>query len=260
MAPIENAQPSLFHIERISQYVALTPASLATPLPSICASIFSPLLLSYFAPARGIVLAYQNTELSDSPPASRRTLPRPSRREEREEDAEEGTELLCNIIDEYSAAFLWATADLLVWRPEKHVWIEGRITHQAMSHISLSYLNAFSMSIMRQHLPEGWTWHQPHNKNRQTNGDEASVGTEGFWCDAGGMPVDGVLKARIRDWGFGSSGKGKSFVKVEGSLVSEDAEKAKENAGKGNERKKAKGVLRRTEQNGERAGEAMDVD
>ncbi|KAF2120670.1 hypothetical protein BDV96DRAFT_565311 [Lophiotrema nucula] len=270
MAPIASEQSSLLHIERIAQYISLPPACLATPLPSVCASVFSPLLLSYCPPARGIVLAYQNVQLTDSPPRtaaqiaqiqkekSRKRKRREERHYESASDSDsgadnangEGNVMLGKVIDEYSGVFLWATADLLVWRPEKGVWIEGKVMHQSSSHITLSYLNTFSVSVLKQHLPAGYAFSSYSNTQAQRRGGAEEVGdAEGFWCDDDGMPLEDVVSVRIRDFGFGSGGKGKGFVRVEGSMVSEEEEKRREGAGKDKAARKAgRAALKRAEQ------------
>ncbi|KAF2260814.1 hypothetical protein CC78DRAFT_522718 [Lojkania enalia] len=232
MAPIEEEQPSLLHIERISQYVSIPPSTLATPLPSLCASILSPLLLSYYAPARGIVLAYENQE----------------REEEPVYEDKGGHELLLKVIDEYSAAFLWATADFLIWRPRTNAWIEGRVTHQSSSHITLSHLNAFPVSVLNAQLPRDWEWCTEAGGRKDKDKDT----TEGYWVDGDGLPVQDVLRVRVREWDFSAKMGGRGFVKVEGSLLREGEDKApeKQERGKGS-KKKAKRELRNSQRNGE---------
>jgi DNA-directed RNA polymerase I subunit RPA43 len=277
MAPIQSSDSSLFHLEQISQYVSLPPSALNAPLPAICACIFSPLLLSYYPPARGIVLAYQNVQLSDAPrttsttttsPKSKRRResqpqlqPRPnthweSGSEDEDDEEDEGEELLLRVVDEYSAPFLWATADLLVWRPAKNVWIEGRIVHQSSTHITLSHLNTFPISILKTNMPEGWEWHGNASTGEYKKGNRSD---EGYWADADGMPVEDQLRVRIRDWDGRMDGKGtgKGFLRIVGSLVSEETEKALEIRRK---EKRAKKSLQRRQEVTELDGEAMEVE
>ncbi|KAF1995905.1 hypothetical protein P154DRAFT_331490 [Amniculicola lignicola CBS 123094] len=224
MAPIaESTESSLFHLTKITQYIALPPSGLANPLPAACASIISPLLLTYYPPARGIVLAYQNVKLSSSPPQA----PKPSRHSTHtappteDESIIQGGELLSAIIDEYSAVYFWVTADLLVWRPEKNAWIEGRVTHQSSSHITLSHLNSFNISVLATSLPRDWTftfpashtkaaWKRAGASGKQVLGDE-----EGYWVDGEGSLVEETLRLRITDWEFRRGG-GKGVLRVEG--------------------------------------------
>ncbi|KAL6708402.1 hypothetical protein ACN47E_002665 [Coniothyrium glycines] len=261
MAPVQADSASLLHIERISQYVSLPPSSLATPLPALCASIFSPLLLSYFPPARGIVLAYTDVTLSASPPAPQ---PHPQPSSPRAPSRAPPPVLLLRHVDEYSAPFLWATADLLIWRPRRNAHIAARITHQSNTHISLSYLNAFPVSVLREQLPPAWAWHA---SSAATPGSTGAVkkGWDGRLSDEGGWWVDGEGEAvrngrevvvRIRDFDgrMDGKGRGKGFLRVDGSLLSEEEERAREGGkGKGKERASGKtGVLKRS-------GEVVEV-
>ncbi|KAF2008280.1 hypothetical protein BU24DRAFT_469094 [Aaosphaeria arxii CBS 175.79] len=110
----------------IAQYVALPPLALSSPLPALCASIFSPLLLSYYPPARGIVLSYLNVQLSEEPLKPRSSK---SSKHSASTSASSTAPLLMRMVDECSSPFTWATAGLLIWRPAKNAWIEGRITY-----------------------------------------------------------------------------------------------------------------------------------
>lgn len=241
MAPLPSSDAySLLHIERISQYVSLSPASLNDPLPSLCASIFSPLLLSYFPPARGIVLAYEDVSLSSKPPSSNNNAATSS---------DDGEVLLLRHVDEYTAPFLWATASFLIWRPVPNALISGRITHQSRTHITLSHLNTFPVSVTRDYLPESWTWHA-ESEGRVKKGWDGRVSDEGGWWVDGGKKVEGELEVRIRDFDGRLDGKarGKGFLRVEGSLIGAEVEKERAKKGKG--KAKANGVLR-TQRRGE---------
>lgn len=254
MAP-KAAETTLLHIERISQYVSLSPASLADPHPAICASIFSPLLLSYFPPARGIVLAYEDVELSDRAPAKGSTI--------QSGHHHQGEGLLLRQVDEYTAPFVWATASLLIFRPERDAQISGVITHQSRTHITLSHLNTFPVSITSEHFPDGWTYHA-ESANRMSKGWDGRISDEGgWWVDEAGEKVEGVLEGvRIRDFEgrMDGRGKGRGVLRIEGSLVGKKEERARgvQKGGKGKAKAKAKtiGVLK---QSGSQ-GEAIEVE
>lgn len=222
MAPIPTADSEFLYTERISQYVSLPPAALATPLPALCASVFSPLLLSYFPPARGIILAYEDVTLSSSPHST--------------EDHSEP--VMLRHIDEYSSPFLWATATFLIWRPQHNKWITGRITHQSKTHITLSYLNIFPVSVLSTHLPPSWTFEQT-----QTGTDSYHTSDEGgVWVGEDGE-IAGDLRVRLLDFDGRTDGKAKGKgMRLEGSLLSEQDEKRKEKEkGKG---KAKRGILK----------------
>ncbi|KAJ4350668.1 hypothetical protein N0V95_004516 [Ascochyta clinopodiicola] len=231
MAPIPNEDSPLLHSERISQFVALPPAALASPLPALCASILSPLLLSYFAPAHGVVLAYEDVALSSTPPAS--STPAASQ-------STTGNEtVMLRHIDEYASPFLWVTATFLIWRPRRGNFISGRVTQQSKTHLTLSYLNLFPISILATHLPQGWTFvakEAAAGKGREEGG---------VWTDQDGEEVRGDLRVRLLDFDARSDGKAKGKgVRLEGSLVSEGEEKRREKEeGKGKAKAK-RGILK----------------
>jgi DNA-directed RNA polymerase I subunit RPA43 len=259
MAPILGSDDySLLHMERISQYISLPPSCLSNPLPAVCASIFSPLLLSYYPPARGIVLAYEDVQLSDLPPVSAEEKARlaqekrksKSRHRHEESDTDEDEDeadakpkpLLLHIHNEYSAPFLWATATFLVWRPATGSWISARVTQQASTHLTLSHLNSFPISILRQHLPNGWTW-TPSNSSYNSGGG----GDEGWWTNEDGMPIEDVLRVRIRDFEgrMDGKGQGRGGLKIDGSLVTEEEEQTRGKEGEGDKRKRREGRVKK---------------
>ncbi|KAF1841093.1 uncharacterized protein K460DRAFT_371087, partial [Cucurbitaria berberidis CBS 394.84] len=279
MAPVQDDDYSLLHTERISQYVSLSPASLSTPLPALCAAVFSPLLLSYFAPARGIVLAYEDVKLSGAPPSSQsqasktksksKSRSQPERSQQREEDEDDDEDappeaLLLRHVDEYMAPYLWATATFLVWRPQRNAFITGRITHQSKTHITLAHLNTFPVSILKEHLPAAWSWHSEEAGKMKKGWDGRIADEGGWWVDGEGEKVQegSELKVRIRDFDgrMDGRGKGKGFLRIEGSLLSEAEEKAKaQKGGKGKQKANA-GVLRTQQQRGAQInGEVMEI-
>ncbi|KAF2202154.1 hypothetical protein GQ43DRAFT_439953 [Delitschia confertaspora ATCC 74209] len=279
MAPESSETQSLLHIETISQYVALPPSTLATPHTSLCASLFSPLLLTYYPPVRGIVLSYSNVKLSFSPnspsiPSTSKSKSNratsPTSDDDEEDEEEESEELLLKVVDEYSAVFTWATASFLVLRPEKNVWISGLISSQSESHIQISYLNAFSVSILRKDLPSDWEWVSDYTTTETAEGqqkwkEDGAVGGSGngYFVNGEGEAVEGVLRVRIRDFDLrAKSGVSKGVLRIEGSLLKEEEETSRL-AGDSAERrqskkkqKKQKGTLR---EEGPAEGDAMEI-
>ncbi|KAF2255996.1 hypothetical protein BU26DRAFT_598798 [Trematosphaeria pertusa] len=282
MAPIETTHDdySLLHIERISLYVPLPPASLNSPLPAICASVFSPLLLTYYPAVKGVVLAYEDVQLSDEPPraststststqqakssSSRKSRHHHAAAAHQDATASEDSDdnlLLLQQIDEYASPFLWATASLLVFRPAPHAWIPCVLTHASASHVTLAHLNTFPISILHASLPASWTWHQ-EAANRNKKGWDGRISDEGgWWVDGDGekVHVGREVRCRIRDWDARGGAKGKGFLRVEASLLGEGEEreqmrgavemgaarkgKSAMRSGAGAERRNAQGVV-----------------
>lgn len=240
------------------------------------------------------MLAWQDVELSDAPPVSQsqqiQTKPstsnkrsqkasqRPANAEsdisesEAEDGEEQGKPLLLKVVDEYSAPFVWATATLLVFRPRKNAWIEARVTSQTATHITLSYLNAFSISVLRNHMPNHWSWCDPSTGSfSMTGGRSEGLGGEGYWMDAEGMPVGQTLRLRIRDWDARFEGKGgRGFLRIEGSLLEEAEEREatqRREGERGTTKPRTKSVLKASssrsvggQESGRSNSEAMEVD
>ncbi|KAF2091321.1 hypothetical protein K490DRAFT_24187, partial [Saccharata proteae CBS 121410] len=124
-----------------SFYVPLSSVGQRYPLESICAEHLSPLLLTYYAPLKGVLLSYSNVRLSDSPRGSQ---PKPP--------------VLAKSVDEYAVSFVWVMADFIVLRPAKGVELDGRVNLVNESHMGLLIWNLFNASIDRKSLPKDWSW------------------------------------------------------------------------------------------------------
>src|SRR5271163_600054 len=96
---LDNTTQSPFHSVRLSLYVPLSAISLspATALASLQAEHLSPLLLTYYAPARGIVLAFTDTVLSS-------TRPQPSNPPPESASSQPSTSILAKCADEYGVS------------------------------------------------------------------------------------------------------------------------------------------------------------
>lgn len=146
-------------------------------------------------------------------------------------------------VDEYTAPFVWATASFLVFRPARGAVIAGAVEHQAKTHITLSYLNTFPITITKDFLPEDWTFNAGDASTSTTSRIGASVKSAtmarraGFWMNELGEKIEGVVEGvRIRDYDgrMDGRGKGKGVLRIEGSLCSVEEEQRKKNAvGKG---------------------------
>ncbi|KAL5391266.1 hypothetical protein PMIN02_006620 [Paraphaeosphaeria minitans] len=242
MAPIHVSEENLLHVTRISQYVPLPPTSLHAALPALSAEVFSPLLLTYYPPAKGIILAYENVSLSAQPPKT--SIHKSSRKhassapdsddEERRAEAEEGI-VLTRCVDEYMAPYVWATASLLVWRPAPNAYLDATLTHQAGTHITLAHLNTFAITVMKEHLPADWTWNAAQ-AGKKTKGFDGRIADEGGWWMDGELnevKKGTSMRVRVREWDV-RGGKGKGVLRVDGSLLrlEEESVRAAKKAGK----------------------------
>lgn len=240
MAPLQPSVSSPLYIERVSQYVPLPPTSLNAPLPAICTEVFSPLLLNYYAPVQGVVLAYEDVKLSSKPPQTQAPSSQKSHKSSRKQEPataetpEEGGAVLLNCIDEYMAPHVWATASLLVWRPAPNSYLSATLTHQSATHVTLAHLNTFAISILKEHLPRDWMWYSAE-ANRKTKGWDGKISDEGgWWVDGDEKKVEKgrEFQVRVKEWDV-RGGKGRGHLKIDGSLLSVEEEKSKAEKAKG---------------------------
>ncbi|KAJ9657744.1 hypothetical protein H2201_008057 [Coniosporium apollinis] len=236
-------EDSPFVHQTTSLYLPLSPITYASPIPGLCAEHLSPLLLTYYPPLHGVVLSYANVRLSTERPSTSH----PPDRTDTEEP------VLAHSIDEYGASFVWATADFVVLRPRRGVWLEGYVNLLNESYLGLVVYNLFSASVHRNRLPRDWQWVEDASgggerqalagaeegdgegeeegakdadgdvKMRRSHGRGRQA--EGYYLNGEGEKVDGLIRFRIRDFESGVGEGEKGFLSIEGTMLSEEEEK-----------------------------------
>ncbi|KAJ4296747.1 hypothetical protein N0V90_006795 [Kalmusia sp. IMI 367209] len=168
--------------------------------------VFSPLLLNYYPPVNGVVLAYEDVKLSSKPPqiTSSHKSHKSSRRRDDEANGEQDEEdvVLLTCVDEYAAPYVWATASLLIWRPAPNTYLSATLTHQSATHVTLAHLNTFAISILKESLPSDWTWNAAE-ANRKKKGWDGKIADEGGWWVDGEDEVvkkGKEFKVRVKEW------------------------------------------------------------
>lgn len=208
---LPGASDSPFFVQTTSFYLPLSPIAQATPLEGLCAEHLSPLILTYYHPLKGLVLTYDNARLSDRPNST----------------GGSSAPVLAKAIAEYAVSFTYLTADFLLFKAQKGIWIEGYINVQNESHIGLVCYNMFNASIDRRRLPSDWQWvgDKVNKSGPRTNGTSSFQRQdegEGYFVDNNGNPVDGLLKFCIRDFdNTPAMGKDKGIMSIEGTLLDE---------------------------------------
>ncbi|EOD48048.1 putative dna-dependent rna polymerase i subunit a43 protein [Neofusicoccum parvum UCRNP2] len=214
---VDDSNASPFYLRTASLYLPLAAIGQAYALEAICAEHLSPLLLTYYPPLKGVVLSYHNPRLSEGPGG-----------------VSSGDRVLARSVNEFAASFVWATADFVLLRPRKGMWVDGNVNLQTESHLGLVCWNLFSASIDRRRLPDDWTWVEAGDAAAAETEDDAELEdaavaattAQGHFVDAQGKRVGGVISFRIRD--FETSPRTQSdrgFITIEGSLLPEDKEK-----------------------------------
>lgn len=213
-----------FFTQTTSLYLSLSPVGQRNPLEGLCAEHLSPLLLTYYPPLKGIILAYSNPRLSNAPPQS--------------STSEAESPIYSRIVDEFAVTYVWLTADFTVLKAARRAKIEGHVTVQSPNHIGLVCWNLFSASIERKRLPKSWRWSgrsiaqsrqaRRGSANSQYQQDDA----DGYFINERGEKVEGVVEFRLQDFDISQeTGKEKGFTSIEGTMLSEKEERAMGKAG-----------------------------
>lgn len=201
-----------------SFYLSLSPICQRYPTKGLCAEHLSPLLLTYYPPLDGVVLAYQNVSVSEHPPSHTNTTDSQS------------IVPLARTMDEYAVSFVWVTAEFVLLRLKKGMYLDATINLQNESHLGLVCWNLFNVSISKNRLPKDWKWREPGSKRWRPNG--AVNGTSehdvdqselGHFEDGSNEKIPETLSLKLRDWNivYSSSDSDRGILVMEGSLLSD---------------------------------------
>jgi DNA-directed RNA polymerase I subunit RPA43 len=194
--------------------VTVPPIASLYPLEGCLAHYISPLLLTWHPQLDGILLAYNHAKLHTKAP-------------ENMLEVKEESQPMAEAIDECAAPYIWLTLECLVFQPKKGVEMEGHLTLQTDSSITLILWNFFTVSVSEDKLPKSWAW-------RENNQDEAyhenGEYNPGSWVDIHGNPVEGFLRFRIKDWDCapaGDKGEG-SFLSIDATMLTDEEEEQRQ--------------------------------
>ncbi|KAL7276437.1 hypothetical protein RUND412_000576 [Rhizina undulata] len=168
--PDPSKRPSSEQSERLKSF---------TPLNGVKKDHLDPLLMSFYEPVGGIVIAYNNVRFHPSGKA--------------------------RIAGESPFAFIWVAVDFLVWRPRKGMVLRGWVNLMSASHVGLLVENTWNVSVPREKIPEGWTYHERREGFVPERGAEVEAEAwrneeeEGGWMDEGGKWVQGLLRFRVEE-------------------------------------------------------------
>ena len=251
---LESTDPSCFYSTRLSLHVSIPAVSLSTAQTSILSMHLAPLLLTYYPPANGIVVAFSDPVLSARPdfgvclPVKApidgtipKTLPK---------------EIMSRTADEFGACWVWLTVTFLVFRPAGGDKLHGWTNVKSQGFVGLLSYNFFQTAIGKDRIPEKWTWHgsagepekRKRRKGRLRDGDagdwnsqsstiveeEASRDTSypgthlsegaGIFVDETGAQVPDAFEFRVVDTDMVPE-KDKWALHIDGSLLDEEAER-----------------------------------
>jgi len=180
------ANKTPYHAIRASLYLTLSPkysyntpqSPHTTPLSGIQKDHLDPLLMSYFEPVNGVVLAYRNISFESD---------------------------CARIVGESPFAHVWVFVEFLVWRPVKGMLLKGWVNMAGASHVGLLVENMWNVAIPRERIPEGWKWVEGGMGGMGVGGEAADVGEggegagvdEGYWVDGNGKKVEAFRKFKV---------------------------------------------------------------
>ncbi|ODV95324.1 hypothetical protein PACTADRAFT_50061 [Pachysolen tannophilus NRRL Y-2460] len=196
----ESGISKCFRKVTTSLYVSLAPSYIGNPIEGIKAQHLDRLVMTYFQPAKGVVLAYSNIKLNA---------------ENYSKDSEDNKISVAKIAYESPFAFMWITVDFLVWKPEIGDVVEGWIYMQSQSHIGLLIHDTFNATIKKNNIPSNW-YFVPNQADEYLEEDEKDgsndISTEG---DNGGASNGGISVGIGAGTGTGAgSGSGSNDASI----------------------------------------------
>ncbi|KAJ5496303.1 hypothetical protein N7463_008290 [Penicillium fimorum] len=251
--PHKDLNPeSPFTLTTATLYLPLSPISISPThaLASLLAEHLSPLLLTYFPPLKGVVLAYSNASISSKPPTTLHTS----------SDLNPQPLTLATTADEYGVLYVYLTATFLVFRPKRGQTLEGWVNVQSEGFLGAVVFNLFSVGVERKRLPSNWKWVPPGEdaetpaltdddsgsdkdaadfdtekecfKPTTLSEGEIAIGDEeeesahtGYFQSVSGHRVHGSVRFRVVDVDvIPGSERDRGFLSIEGTMLSPEDE------------------------------------
>ncbi|OKL58679.1 hypothetical protein UA08_06204 [Talaromyces atroroseus] len=176
-ATVKSDPGSPFRLINATLYLPLSPISISPThaQASLVTEHLAPLLLTYYPPFKGIVLAYSNASISSTPPTTpgqvnaggddNSDIPKPL--------------TLALTANEYGVLYLYLTATFLVFSPQKGQILDGWVNVQSEGFLGAIAYNLFSVGIERKRVPKSWKWIPPGaNGDEDEDDDTASVSSK----------------------------------------------------------------------------------
>lgn len=159
---LSDSPESPFSLVTATLFLPLSPISISPThaLASLLAEHLSPLLLTYYPPLKGIVLAYSNASISSHPPTSK---------SHQSSDPNPQPLTLAKTADEYGVLYVYLTATFLVFRPRRGQTLEGWVNVQSEGFLGAVVFNLFSVGIERKRLPTNWNWAPPGEEDEEND-------------------------------------------------------------------------------------------
>lgn len=181
---------SPFRLINATLYVPLSPISISPThaSASLIAEHLAPLLLTYYPPFKGIVLAYSNASISETAPTS--TNINSHTNSQNSSNTSSGSSFtaplssqslnfdnpkpltLALTANEYGVLYLYLTATFLIFSPQKGHVLEGWVNVQSEGFVGAIAYNLFSVGIERKRTPKTWKWIPPGTEEDEDDDGE----------------------------------------------------------------------------------------
>jgi DNA-directed RNA polymerase I subunit RPA43 len=254
---LESEDPSSFYSTRSSLYLPIPAISLESSTSSVLATHLAPLLLTYFPPVQGIVLAFSSPVLSAKPDSGMNLPLLPPR----SGNVEAQPEIFASTADEFGVCWAWLTVTFLVFRPQKGDKLYGWTNVTSEGFVGLVSYNYFQTAVGKTRIPGDWKWNGPSREEAQQNrkrgrrgrlrGEDGADGTQeqdtqdtdatlveapssqislgedaGYFADADGAKIKSTLKFRVVDTeAVPGPDRNKLSLQIDGTLLDAEAEK-----------------------------------
>ncbi|KAM0694856.1 hypothetical protein Q7P36_005212 [Cladosporium allicinum] len=202
---------SPFVQQTTSFYLALSPIAHHFPLEGLCAEHISPLILTYYAPLKGVVLSYNDPRLSESPEMGAKVS-----------KGKDSKTVLGTSVDEYAVTFVWLTVDLLIFKPQRGTVLEGYVNLQNESILGLICYNYFNAGIERSRLPKDWQWVADETTEETGEMSRKHRDAAGHYVNAEGNKVEGKIIFKVKDFEATAGAEtGSGSINIYGTLLTE---------------------------------------
>ncbi|KIX07709.1 uncharacterized protein Z518_02363 [Rhinocladiella mackenziei CBS 650.93] len=253
---LDSQDLSSFYSTRLSLYLSIPAIALEASSSSILAMHLAPLLLTYFPPAKGVVLGFSDPVLSAKPDTGINLPLLPPRNGEIPSQGE----VWARTADEFGVCWIWLTATFLVFRPQRGDELYGWTNVASEGFVGLVSYNYFQTAVGKPRIPADWNWHGPTKeqagknkkkakKGRLRDGDGVSQAREedtqeepqsgdlssfhvpigddvGFFADSTGSKISETLKFRVVDTEMvPAHDRHKWALQIDGTLLDEEAER-----------------------------------
>ncbi|KKA26887.1 hypothetical protein TD95_003265 [Thielaviopsis punctulata] len=221
------------YTQSIALKTPLFPVGFDAPAAAAAKHLLTPMLNRYSSLYRGVLLAYRNVVVAETPSRVGLSAATPA------------VPIKLQSRDECAVGFAWVSAEVDLFVPAPGAWMRGAVVLQTEGHIGVVCWGKFNASIEASRLPRTWRWVAAEEAQFDADVDADTETASGHWIDGTGARIDGAVLFRVKRFDVGVRDE-HSFISIEGSMLSDEEEertRAEELQREENRRAKASGYL-----------------